>query len=144
MIIVIIYVDDIIFGSDLQMLSENFASEMKKGFQMSMLGELKFFLGLQVSQSNKWIYISQTKYIKGMLKKQKMEDSKPISTPIIIGCKLSKDDESLEVDHTMYRSMIWILIYLMQVVGLVARFQSAPKETHVIAVKTILTYLKVL
>ena len=63
-----------------------------------------------------------------------MEDSKPVSTPMIIGCKLSKDDESLEVDHTMYRSMIGILLYVratrpdvMQVVGVVSRFQSAPK-----------------
>ena len=68
MIIVIIYVDDIIFGSNLQMLSEHFSSEMKE-FEMSMLGELTFFLGLQVSQSNKGIFITQTKYIKDMLKK---------------------------------------------------------------------------
>ena len=67
MIIVIIYVDDIIFGSDLQMLSEKFSFEMKE-FEMSMLGELTFFLGLQVSQSDKEIFISQTKYIKDMLK----------------------------------------------------------------------------
>jgi hypothetical protein len=116
---------------------------------MSMLGELSFFLGLQISQSNKGIFISQTKYIKEMLKKFKMEDCKPVSTPMITGCKLSKDDESPEADHTMYRSMIGILLYVtasrpdvMQVVGLVARFQSAPKESHVVAVKRILRYLK--
>ena len=103
MMIVIVYVDDIIFGSNLQVLSVKFASEMKKEFEMSMLGELTFFLGLQVYQSDKWIFISQTKYIKYMLKKFKMEDSKPISTPMVIGCKLSKDDDYLEVDHTMYR-----------------------------------------
>ena len=64
MIIVVVYVDDIIFGSDLQILSVNFASEMKKEFEMSMLGELTLFLGLQISQSEKGIFISQTKYIK--------------------------------------------------------------------------------
>ena len=63
MIIVIIYVDDIIFGSDLQILNENFSSKMKE-FEMSMLGELTFFLGLQFYQSDKGIFISQTKYIK--------------------------------------------------------------------------------
>ena len=84
-----------------------------------------------------------------MLKRFKMEDSKPVSTLMITSCKLSKDDESLEVDHTMYRSMIGIRLYVtatrpdvMQVVGLVARFQSNPKETHVTTVKRIFKYLK--
>ena len=130
MIIVGVYVDDIIFGSNLQILSVNFASERKKEFEMSMLGELTFFLGLQFYQSSKWIFISQTKYIKDMLKKFKTEDSKPISTPMITGCKLIKDDESLEVYHTVFISMIGSLLYVtatrpdvMQAVGLVARFQ---------------------
>ena len=116
---------------------------------MSMLSELTFFLGLQVYQLDKGIFISQTKYIKDVLKKFKMVDSKPVSTPMITGCKLSKNDESLEVDHTMYRSMIGRLLYVtttrpdvMQAVGLVGRFQSAPKETHVVAVKRIIRYLK--
>ena len=107
-----------------------------------MLGELTFFLGLQVYQAEKGIFISQTKYIKEMSKKFKMEASKHISTPMATGCKLSQDDESLEVDHTMYRSMIGSLLYVTttrpdvkQAVGLVARFQSTPKETHVVAVK---------
>ena len=99
-----------------------------------MLGELSFLLGLQISYSNKGILISQTKYIKEMLKKFKMEDCRLVSTPMITGCKLSKDDESPEAKHTMYRSMIGILLYVtasrldvMQFVGLVARFQSTPK-----------------
>ena len=84
-------------------------------------------MGLQVYQTDKGIFISQTKYINDVLKRFQMEDSKPISTPIITGCKLSKDDESLEVDHTMYRSIIGSLLYVtatrpdvMQVVGLVS------------------------
>ena len=101
MIIVVVYADDIIFGSNIQILSVYFSSEMKKEFKMSMLGELTFFLGLQVHQTKEGIFISQTKYIKDMLKKFKMEDSKPVGTPMVTGCKLSKDDESLEVDHTM-------------------------------------------
>ena len=137
MIIVVVYVDDIIFGSNLQILSVHFASKMKKEFEMSMLGELTFFFGLQVYQTDEGIFISQTKYIKDMLKKFKIKD-----------CKLSKDDESLEVDHTMFRSMIGSLLYVtatrpdvMQAVGLVARFQLAPKETHVTIVKIILKYI---
>ena len=116
---------------------------------MSLLGELTFFLGLQVSQSEKGIFISQNKYIKEMLKNFRMEESKPISTPLVTGCKLRKDDESLEVYHTMYRSIIGSLLYVtttrldvVQTVGLVSRFQSGPKETHVAAVKIILRYLK--
>ena len=80
---------------------------------MSMLVELAFFLGLQISQSNKGIFISQTKYIKEMLKKFKMEDCKPVSTPMVTSCKLNKDDESLEVDHNMFKSMIGSLLYVI-------------------------------
>ena len=150
MIIVVVYVDDINFGSNIQILNVEFSFEMKKEFKMSMLGELTSFLGLQVYQTDEGIFISQTKYIKDMLKKFKMEDSKPVSTHMVIGCNLIKDDESLEVDHTMFRSMIGSLIYVtatrldvMQTVGLVAIFQSSPKETHVTTVKMILKYLKV-
>ena len=68
---------------------------------MSMLGELTLFLGFQVYQTDEGIFISQNKYIKDMLKKFKMEYSEPVGTPMLTGCKLSKDDESLEVGHTM-------------------------------------------
>ena len=78
-----------------------------------------------------------------------MEDSKPVSTPMVTGCKLSKNDESLEVDHNMYRSMIGSFlyvtttrIYVMLSIGSVSRFQSTHKQTHVAAVKRILRYLK--
>ena len=77
-----------------------------------MLGELTFFLGLQVYQIDEGIFISQTKYIKDMLKKFKMEDSKPVGTHVVTGCKLSKGDESLEIDHTIFRSMIGSLLYV--------------------------------
>ena len=84
-----------------------------------------------------------------MLKKFGMEDCKTVSTPMIIGCKLSKDDESKEVDQKLYRPMIGSLLYVttlrpdvMQAVGLVARFQANPKEAHVLAIKRIFKYLK--
>ena len=85
MVIVVVYVDDIIFGSNLNPLSKQFSTEIKKEFEMSMLGELAFFLGLQVSQSDKGIFISKTKCIKEMLKKFQMEDCKPMSTHMITG-----------------------------------------------------------
>jgi hypothetical protein len=87
-------VDAIIFGSNDDRMSQNFAEEMKKEFEMSILRELSFFLGLQISQSSKGIFISQTKYIKEMLNNFGMEDFAPISTPMTTRCNLSKDEES--------------------------------------------------
>ena len=76
MFIVEIYVDDIIFGSDNDQLSQQFVESMQNEFEMSMLGEMKFFLGLQITQSDKGIFISHTKYINEMLKKFQMQDCK--------------------------------------------------------------------
>lgn len=113
-----------------------------------MLGELTFFLGLQVIQDDKWILISQAKYLRDKLKQFGMEDCKPICTHVVIGCELSKDDESLEVNQSMYHSMIDNLLYLTasrpnitQAIGLVSRFQANPKETHLNVVKRIFKYL---
>ena len=138
-----------IFGSDDDIMSQKFAKDMQNEFEMSLHGELTFFLGLQISQIEKGIFISQTKYIKEMLKRFGMEDCKPISTPMTIGCKLSKDDYSKEVDQKLYRSMIGSLLYVtasrldvMHAVGLVSRLQANPKETHVLAIKRIFRYLK--
>jgi hypothetical protein len=122
---------------------------MQIEFEMSMIGELSYFLGLQVKQSSAGIFISQEKYLKEMLKKFQMEDSSPVSTPMVVGCKLSKDDISPDVDQRTYRSMIGNLLYIttshpdiMQVVGMVGRYQSAPKQSHLVAVKRIFKYLK--
>jgi hypothetical protein len=83
MLIIVVYVDDIIFGSNVDRMSQKFAKEMQKEFEMSILGESSFFLGLQITQSRKGIFISQTKYIKEMLKKFGMEDCALVSTPMI-------------------------------------------------------------
>ena len=89
-----IYVDDIIFGSDDDNLSKQLVECMENEFEMSMLVEMNFFLGLKINHSNKGIFISQTKYIHEMLKKFQMHDSKPVGTPMVTGCKLSKFDDS--------------------------------------------------
>jgi hypothetical protein len=122
---------------------------MQNEFEMSLLGELSFFLGLRIRQSNQGIFISQTKYIREMIKRFIMEDCKPVITPMQTNCKLSKDDDSKSTDQRKYRSMIGSLLYViasepdvMQAVGQVARFQVAPKESHVLAVKRIFRYLK--
>jgi hypothetical protein len=143
-----VYVDDIIFGSDDDRLSQKFAKDMQSEFEMLLLGELSFFLGLQISQSNQGIFISQTKYIREMLKRLGMEDCKPFITPMQTICKLSKDDDSKSTDQRQYRSMIGNLLYVtasipdvMQAFRQVARFQAAPKESHVLAVNRIFRYL---
>jgi hypothetical protein len=79
---------------------------MHNEFEMSLLGELSFFLGLQIRQRNQGIFISQTKYIREMLKRFGMEDCKPVITPMQTSCKLSKDDDSKSTDQRQYRSMI--------------------------------------
>ena len=84
---------------------------MQEEFEMYMLGDLSFFLGLQVNQTKNGIIVSQNKYIKDMPKKFQMEDNKPMSTPMVTGCKLSLEDDSPKVDQTMYRSMIGSLLY---------------------------------
>jgi hypothetical protein len=107
-----VYVDDIIFGSDDDRLSQEFAKDMQNEFEMSLLGELSLFLGLKIRQSNQGIFISQTKYIREMLKRFGMEDFKPVITPMQTSCKLRKDDDSKSTDQRQYRSMIDNLLYV--------------------------------
>ena len=92
-----IFVDDIIFGGK-EVLSKYFADKMKHEFEISMFEEIKFFVGLQVHQLKHGIFVTQSKYIKEILKTFGLEDSKPISTPMVTGHKLSKNDESVEVN----------------------------------------------
>jgi hypothetical protein len=95
---VLVYVDDIIFNSNNASLVKWFSSAMHTKFEMSIIGELSFFLGLQITERSKGIFISQEKYLREMLKRFQMEDSKPMSTSMVTGCKLSKDDDSPDFD----------------------------------------------
>ena len=138
-----------IFGSNEEAMSWNFASITRQEFEMSLLGELTYFLGLQVQQIKDGIFHSQTKYLKQILKKYGMEDSKPVCTPMVTGCILGSNDESTAVHQPTYRSMIGSLFYLigtrpdiMHAVGIVGRFQANPKESHLQAVKRIFKYLQ--
>ncbi|GKF24668.1 retrovirus-related pol polyprotein from transposon TNT 1-94 [Tanacetum coccineum] len=150
LIIVQIYVNDIIFGSTCQDMCDEFAKIMHDEFEMSMMGELNFFLGLQIKQMEDGIFFNQSKYIKEMLKKFGLEDSKPMKTPMSSDTKLTKDEECESVDSTKYRGMIGSLLYLtasrpdiMFSVFLCARFQEASETSHPEAVKRIFRYIKV-
>eukprot|EP00253_Pinus_taeda_P005987 PITA_05987 len=130
-------------------MSHNFALVMQKEFEMSLLGELTYFLGLQIQKNEGGIFLSQTKYLKQILKKYGMEDSKLVCTPMVTGCSLNANGESVAVHQPTYRSMIGSLLYLtgtrsdiMHAVGMVGRFQANPKETHLHAVKRIFKYLQ--
>ncbi|GJZ74396.1 retrovirus-related pol polyprotein from transposon TNT 1-94 [Tanacetum coccineum] len=87
-------------------MCDEFAKIMHDEFEMSMMGELNFFLGLQIKQMEDGIFFNQSKYIKEMLKKFGLEDSKPMKTPMSSDTKLTKDEECELVDSTKYRGMI--------------------------------------
>ncbi|GJW25154.1 retrovirus-related pol polyprotein from transposon TNT 1-94 [Tanacetum coccineum] len=149
LIIVQMYVDDIIFSSTCQEMCDDFAKIMHDEFEMSMMGELNFFLGLQIKQMEDGIFFNQSKYIKEMLKKYGLEYSKPMKTPMSSDTKLTKEKECESVNNTKYRGMIGSLLYLTEIrpdimlsVCLCARFQEDPKTSHLEAVKHILLYIK--
>jgi hypothetical protein len=86
---------------------------MQNEFEMPLLGELSFFLGIQIRQSNQGIFISQTKYIREMIKRFEMEDCKPFITPMQTSCKLKNDNDSKSTNQRQYRSMIGSLLYVI-------------------------------
>ncbi|GJW31326.1 putative ribonuclease H-like domain-containing protein [Tanacetum coccineum] len=144
-----VYVDDIIFGSTKRSWCDEFEALMKSRFQMSSMGELTFFLGLQVKQKEDGIFISQDKYVAEILKKFDFASVKTASTPIETQKPLVKDEEATDVDVHLYRSMIGSLMYLtasrpdiMFAVCACSRFQVTPKTSHLNAVKRIFRYLK--
>ncbi|KAK9114554.1 hypothetical protein Syun_021351 [Stephania yunnanensis] len=148
MLLVQIYVDDIIFGSSNTSLCNEFSSLMTNEFEMSMMGELTYFLGLQIKQSKHGIFINQAKYVRDMSKKFKFENLKACDTPSSSTIKMDKDQVGKPIDPKLYRGMIGSLLYLTASrpditfsVCLCARFQSDPKESHLKCVKRIFRYL---
>nr|GEU90020.1 hypothetical protein [Tanacetum cinerariifolium]GEU91907.1 hypothetical protein [Tanacetum cinerariifolium] len=148
-LLVQVYVDDIIFGSTNKYLCKAFEKLTKDKFQMSSMGELTFFLGLQVKQKADGILINQDKYVAKILRKFSLTDRKSASTPIDTKKPLLKDPDGKDVDVHTYKSMIGSLMYLtssrpdiMFVVCACACFQVTPKALHLHAVKRIFRYLK--
>nr|KYP69097.1 hypothetical protein KK1_022749 [Cajanus cajan] len=144
-----IYVDDIVFGSTNLSLCKEFSKTMQGEFEMSMMGELTFFLGFQIKQMNDGIFISQSKYCNEVLKKFGMEGCKKAATPTSNSCNPDLDEKGIVVDNSKYRGIIGSLLYLttsrpniMFVVFLCARFQANPKKSHMKSVKRILKYLR--
>jgi hypothetical protein len=148
-LLVQIYVDDIIFGGSSHTLVSRFQEMTESEFQMSMTGELTFFLDIQVNQTKQGTFVHQAKYTKDLMKKFNKAELKPVSTPMSSTASLGPDEDDEAVDQGEYRSMIGSLMYLTAtwpdiqfVVGLCARFQASPHSSHRMAVQRVFRYLK--
>ncbi|KAL0355686.1 UNVERIFIED_CONTAM: Retrovirus-related Pol polyprotein from transposon RE1 [Sesamum radiatum] len=128
-----IYVDDLILTGNNQHMYENFKKVMAQEFEMSDMGLMSYYLGLEVKQRSDGIFISQEAYARETLKKFKMKECNPVTTPIECGVKLSKDDGARKVDSTTFRSLVG---------SLSESIHGNPSEEHMNAAKRILRYLK--
>jgi hypothetical protein len=125
-------VDDIIFGGSSHILVPRFQKMMESEFQMSMMGELTFFLAIQVKQTKQGTFVHQAKYTKDLMKKLK-----PVSTPMSTAMSFLPNEDGEAVDQREYMSMISSLLYLTVtrpdiqfIVRLCARFQASPRSSH--------------
>ncbi|RVW63341.1 Retrovirus-related Pol polyprotein from transposon RE1 [Vitis vinifera] len=149
MAILIVYVDDIILsGNDMEEL-QNLKKYLSEEFEVKDLGNLKYFLGMEVARSRKGIVVSQRKYILDLLKETGMLGCKPIDTPMDSQKKLGIEKESTPVDRGRYQRLVGRLIYLSHTrpdigfaVSAVSQFMHSPTEEHMEAVYRILRYLK--
>ena len=145
LIIVSVYVDDLLVTDSNEKLVKEFKAKMLKVFEMTDLGLMSYFLGMEVKQDHDGVFISQKKYAKEILNKFHMEDCKRTSTPMNQKEKFSKDDGAEKVDESQYRSLIGCLMYLtatrpdiMFSVSLLSRFMQCASEVHFQAAKRII------
>eukprot|EP00253_Pinus_taeda_P006313 PITA_06313 len=136
-LIVVLYVDDFIFTGNDNYLIENFKAVMKEEFEMTNMGLLRYFLGIEVDQNENGIFISQAKYVNEVLERFNMQDNKAAIAPTVMGLKLSKENSSNDFDPNLYKSIVGSLMYLtatrpdiMYAVSLISRFMERPKEAH--------------
>ncbi|GKA30397.1 retrovirus-related pol polyprotein from transposon TNT 1-94 [Tanacetum coccineum] len=149
LLLVQVYVDDIIFAASTPELCDLFAKIMCSKFKMSMMGKISFFLGLQIFQNPRGIFINQSKYALESLKKYGFDSYNPVDSPMVEKSKLDGDKEGKSVVPSHYRSMIGTLLYLTAnrldlqfAICMCARYQARPTEKHLHAVKRIFRYLK--
>nr|GEW04578.1 retrovirus-related Pol polyprotein from transposon TNT 1-94 [Tanacetum cinerariifolium] len=149
LLLVQIYVDDIIFAASTIELCDLFANLMCSKFKMLMMSKISFFLGLQICQSPRGIFINQSKYALDSLKKYGFESCDPVDTPMVEKSKLDEDREGKAVDLSHYCGMIGTLLYLTAsrpdlqfAICMYAQYQARPTEKHIHAVKRIFRYLR--
>jgi hypothetical protein len=146
MLIVCLYVDDLIFTGDFGI--EEFKLVMKDEFEITDLGLMRFFLGIQIHQSKTGMFISKSKYLHEILERFNIINSKSSPTSVIMGLKLINEDKGFKVDPTMFKRLVGSLMYLtttrpniMYGVNLISRFMETPKESHWKAGKRILRHV---
>lgn len=140
--------DDIVFGATVNAHAHDSAFEMKKEFEMSMIGELTYLLGIQVQQSKERIFISHSKYANDLVQRYGLDGKSHVHTPMSTSVKLCVDLVRKSFDQTLYRNMIGSLLYLIASrpdisfsVGVCARFQANPNESHQTTVTRIIIYV---
>ena len=149
--IVAVHVDDLILLTETEQEMIDSKANLSAHFKMKDMGKLHYCLGVNIKMTDGVLQISQEQYIHKILHKYKLQDCKPVSTPMDVNVKLVKDDGySKPVDPVVYQSMVGSLIYaaiatrpdIAQAVGTLAKFNSSPNEAHLTAVKRVFRYLK--
>lgn len=148
-LIISLYVDDLIFTGDDERMISDFKSSMMREFEMTDLGKMRYFMGIEVMQFDGGIFISQAKYVVEVLRRFGMEHCNPVGNPMVPGIKISKDEHGDEMDGSLFKKMIGSLMYLtatrpdiMYAVSLLSRYMSRPTGVHYEAAKRILRYLQ--
>ena len=148
-LILCVYVDDLIFTGNSEKLFADFKQGMFKEFEMTDKGEMSYFLGIEIQQGGDGIFVSQKKYAEDILQKFKMENCKPMRTPIVPGSTITKEGEGKLINPTLYKSLVGSLRYLtatrpdiLYAVGLISRYMETPRDSHWQAAKRILRYIQ--
>ena len=148
-LIISLYVDDLIFTGNDEKMIEEFKEDMMKKYEMSDLGLLHYFLGIEIHQKEESVFICQNKYAKTILEKFGMSNCNPVATPLIANEKLKKEDGSQEVDASIYRSLVGSLLYLtatrpdiMYATSLLSRFMHNPRQIHLGVARRVLRYIQ--
>ncbi|RVW45415.1 Retrovirus-related Pol polyprotein from transposon TNT 1-94 [Vitis vinifera] len=144
-LIVCLYVDDLIFTGNDEIMFAEFKKSMMLEFDMIDLGKMRYFLGIEVMQRSDGIFINQKKYTQEVLERFSMDKCNPVHNPMVPGFKLTKNGDGVKVDSTFYKKIVGILMYLtatrpdvMFVVSLINRFMDCPTELHLQSAKRIL------
>ncbi|XP_048235722.1 uncharacterized mitochondrial protein AtMg00810-like [Ricinus communis] len=149
LLLVCLYVDDFLFTGNDHTIFDEFKKSMMAEFDMSDLGRMHYFMGIEVIQSDAGIFISQKKYVREILRRFQMENCNPVCTPAETSLKLVRDKNGRKVDSTLYKQIVGSLMYLtitrpniMYVVSLICRYMENLKEMNLQAAKRIFRYLQ--